>query len=91
LVFVDTNANGDVDGEQVLLVNDGLSADNTLRATAAPFNDFVNYQPTGLQSATAGSFRLCDGHNPNVNRGRQISVSSTGRVQTTTGGLASCP
>ncbi len=91
LVFVDTNANGDVDGERIIQSNGTLSAGNTLRAAAAPFDDFINYQPTGLQSAAAGNFRLCDGNNPDVNQGRQISVTSTGRVQTTKGGLASCP
>lgn len=91
LVFVDTNGNGDVDGEQIILNSSGLGSGNTLRAAAAPFNDFVNYQPSGLQSAVAGNFRLCNGNNPDVNQGRQISVSTTGRVQTAKGGLASCP
>lgn len=95
LVFVDTNANGDVDGEQIIHSSSGLNSNNTLRASAAPFNDFVNYQPSGLQSAAAGDFRLCDGNNPDVNQGRQISISSTGRVQsrkaTAALPLATCP
>ena len=91
LVFVDTNANGNVDGELVIQSNSGLNSSNTLRAAAAPFNDFVNYQPTGLQNAAAGNFRLCDGNNPDVTQGRQITVTTTGRVQTAKGGLVSCP
>lgn len=92
LVFVDTNANGDVDGQQILLVNSGLSGSNTLRAAAAPFTDFINYQPNGLQSTTnVATYRICDGNNPDVNQGRQITISSTGRVQTKKGGLVACP
>jgi len=88
LVFVDTNANGDVDGERIILANSTLSGGNTLRA-AAPFNDFVNYQPNGLQSAANGTFRICDGNNPDINKGRNIAVSPTGSI-TTTISVASC-
>lgn len=88
LVFVDTNANGDVDGERIILTNGALSGGNTLRA-AAPFNDFVNYQPNGLQSAANGAFRVCDGKNPDTSKGRNIAVSPTGSITTTTG-VASC-
>ena len=92
LVFVDTNGNGDVDGERILLANAALSGSNTLRATAAPFTDFINYQPNGLQSTTnVATYRICDGNNPDVDQGRQITVSTTGRVQTDRGGLAACP
>ncbi len=91
LVFIDSNANGDVDGEQIIQSISGLDSGVTLRAAAAPFTDFVNYQPSGLQSAAAGNFRLCSGSNPDVNEGRQINISTTGRVQTAKGGLASCP
>lgn len=89
LVFVDTNANGDVDGERIISSNGALSAGNTLRA-AAPFNDFVNYQPNGLQSAANGTFRVCDGGSPDTSKGKRVVVSPTGHVQTMTGGIASC-
>ncbi len=91
LVFVDTNSNGAVDGELIIQSSSGLSSGNTLRASGAPFTEFVNYQPSGLQSAAAGNFRLCSGSDPDVNEGRQINISTTGRVQTVKGGLASCP
>ncbi len=91
LIFVDAANFGTVDaGETVLQVSSGLSAGNTLRGSAAPFNNLVTYQPSGLQNAGAGSFSLCDGHNPDINKARQISISPTGRVQTTTG-VAACP
>ncbi len=89
IVFVDTNSNGDVDGERIILTSGALSAGNTLRA-AAPFNDFVNYQPNGLQSAANGTFRICDGSNPDTSKGKRVLVSPTGHVQTMTGGIASC-
>lgn len=105
LVFVDddqdgvpeaTDGNGDTDaGERVIQSNGSLSASNTLRAAAAPFNNFITYQPSGLQNAVAGSFRLCDGNNPDVNKGRLISISTTGRVQSqkasSTTPLTACP
>ncbi len=91
LVFLDSNENGDVDGQQIIQNISGLSSSNTIRASAAPFTDFVNYQPTGLQSAGAGNFRICNGNNPDVDQGREISISPTGRIQTNKGGLASCP
>ena len=91
LVFVDTANFGVVDaGETIIQSDGGLNGSNTLRGNAAPFNNFVNYLPSGLQSAAAGSFSLCDGNNPDITKARQISVSSTGRVQTTTG-VAACP
>ena len=95
IVFVDNDADGQVDaGERILQREGGLSGANTLRA-AAPINNGVSYQATGMQNSAGGNFRLCDGNNPNVNQGRQISVSGTGRVRTDKGsdigGLASCP
>ena len=103
IVFVDdnedttadvTDGNGDTDaGERVLLVQGALSGGNTLRGVAA-VNDSVGYQATGLSTA-AGNFRLCDGNNPDVNSGRQITITTTGRMQsrkaTTASPLGSCP
>ncbi len=101
IVFVDdnqnsladaTDGNGNLDGGEATIIQavGALSVGNTLRA-AAPMNRHVTYLPSGLQDAAQGDFRLCSGINPDINRGRQISVSPTGRVQTAKGGLAACP
>lgn len=103
LVFVDDNQNGAADatdgngdtdaGERILLAQGALSSSNTLRGVAA-VNNFVSYLPTGLSSSN-GNFRLCDGNDPDVNKGRQITISTTGRVQsrkaTSALPLATCP
>lgn len=104
IVFIDddrdgvveaTDGNGQADaGERILKREGRLSGGNTLRVPA-PINNGISYQPTGLQNTAGGNFRLCDGNNPDVNRGRQINISATGRVRTDKGsdigGLASCP
>ncbi len=100
IVFVDddqdgvaeaTDGNGQADaGERIVKTQDVLMASNTLRGSA-PINNSISYQPTGMQNTAGGTFRLCDGSNPNVNQGRQVIVSGTGRVQTIKGGVASCP
>ena len=95
LVYVDAdNSNALNAGDVVLQSSSGLSAGNTLRASGG-FNTNIIYQASGLQSSGAGDFRLCDGNNPDVNAGRLISVSSTGRAQsakaTSATPLASCP
>ena len=99
IVFVDddldntveaADGNGAVDaGENIIQTVNALTSNNTLRA-AAPFNGHISYLPTGLQDAAQGNFRLCNGNNPDITQARQISVSTTGRVQTSTG-VAACP
>jgi type IV fimbrial biogenesis protein FimT len=91
IVFVDADNNNAISlGDAVIQSNQGLVGGNTLRS-AGGFDTRITYEATGLQTASAGTFRLCSGHNPDVNQGRQIAVSPTGHVQTTRGGLASCP
>ena len=98
LVFVDDNQNGAADatdgngdtdaGERVLLAQGPLSSGNTLRGVNA-VNNFVSYLPSGL-SSTNGNFRLCDGRAPDADKGRQITVGTTGRVSVSVP-TATCP
>jgi len=84
LAFVDTNGNGAVDGEAVLLVRQPLESSNTLRAAV---RTRVTYQNSGF-SGFADTFRLCDTRG--AASGRAIAVNLQGRVSTTVG-TASCP
>ena len=84
LVFVDTDGDGDVDGETVLLVRPPLENGNSLRAAV---RQRVTYQNTGY-SGFADTFRLCDTRG--TTSGRAIAVNLQGRVSTTVG-TASCP
>ena len=90
LVFVDGGALGAVDGADTIVKTVGqLAAGNTLRGGSG-VNNFISYQPSGLQNTGNGVFRLCDGNDPDPAEGRQISISATGRVSSTTI-VASCP
>lgn len=90
LVFVDGGALGDVDGADTVINTVGtLSAGNTLRGNAG-VNNFISYQPTGLQNTGNGDFRLCDGNNPDIAKGRTISISATGRVSSGVS-VTACP
>jgi len=77
LVFVDTNGNGAVDGEAVLLVRQPMENGNTL-SSAAAFQR-VTYQNSGF-SGFAGTLRLCDTRG--TASARAIVVSPQGRVRT---------
>ena len=95
LVYVDADNSNTLNAGDVVLQSSGsLSSGNTLRAAGA-FDTSITYMPTGLQSLGNGNFRLCDGYSPDVNQGRSISISTTGRVQsqkaTAATPLASCP
>jgi len=84
-----------VDGADTIIKTVGqLAASNTLRGGSG-VNNFISYQPTGLQNTGNGNFRLCDGRTPDVNQGRQISISATGRVQSrkasSANPLTACP
>ncbi|MDO9007108.1 MAG: GspH/FimT family pseudopilin, partial [Thiobacillus sp.] len=76
LVFVDTNGNGAVDGEAVLLVRQPLESVNTLNSSSL---QRVTYQNTGF-SGIAGTLRLCDARS--TANARAIVVSAQGRVRT---------
>lgn len=90
LVFVDGGALGTVDGADRVIQNVAqLGANNTLRGGAG-VNNFISYQPTGLQNTGNGDFRLCDGNTPDIAKARQISISATGRVSSSQG-VAACP
>jgi type IV fimbrial biogenesis protein FimT len=84
LVFVDTNGDGNVDGETVLLVRQPLENGNTLRAAV---RTRVTYQNSGF-SGFADTFRLCDTRG--AASGRSIAVNLQGRVATTTPVTGSC-
>lgn len=84
LVFVDTNGNGAVDGEAVLLVRQPLENGNTLRAGV---RQRVTYQNTGF-SGFADTFNLCDIRGTAT--GRAITLNRQGRVSTAVGATA-CP
>jgi type IV fimbrial biogenesis protein FimT len=85
IIFVDTNANGVLDGgETALQTAPQVAAEFTLNATARPF---VRYTATGSSGAGAEIFTLlrptCTGLNA-----RRISITTVGRVNTQT---VACP
>jgi len=81
LVFVDGGVLGTVDGTDNIIKTVGqLAAGNTLRGSGSGVNLFISYEPTGLQNTGSGEFRLCDGNDPDTEKGRTISISATGRV-----------
>jgi len=89
LVFVDSGTLGTVDGTDTIVKTVGqLGAGNTLRGNAG-VNNFISYQPTGLQNTGNGAFRLCDGNDPDTDKGRTISISATGRISSSKT-VASC-
>ena len=84
IAFVDTNANGTLDGAEVSLqqwpaAQTGITLDSTVRS-------FVRYASTGMSSG-AETFNLiptgCSG-----DHARQIAISTTGRVAST---VVACP
>jgi type IV fimbrial biogenesis protein FimT len=75
LVFLDTDSDGDVDGEAVLQVRAPLEGNNTLRAGNRPR---VTFRNTGFSPGFNDTFNLCDFRG--VAEGRTIVVSNLGRV-----------
>ena len=75
IVFVDTGTAGDATGDTILRTHEALSGNNTLAVLG---NHFISYFPSGTVDA-AETFTLC--HTATL--GRNVAVSSTGRVSTT--------
>jgi Tfp pilus assembly protein FimT len=86
-VFVDNNSSGHVDsGDTVLKVAKALSASTvTLTATGFSGSGYVQYSGTGTSANGAGAFTVCS----KGVAGRQVSISTTGRVSTVSG--VACP
>lgn len=78
IVFVDTNANGDREAtEQILKTTSSLGGSRTLIASGFSNTNSISFRPYGgLQTATGGSFLLCD---PATDTGRSVAVAATGR------------
>ena len=79
IIFVDTNADGQVSvGEPVMRVSQAMTS-TTVTATGFGSTDIVRFRPFGgLRPATAGSFRLCPSGISGA-EGRLLSVATTGR------------
>lgn len=98
-VFTDLNADGTLNGADLLLrTYDVLSAGYSLR-TGGTFADWVAYLPSGMSRGSSGlandTFRLCDNESGVssavlITRSRAITVSISGRPRTQTG-TVSCP
>ena len=82
LIFVDTGTAGDSTGDTILRFHEALRGNNTLNSSV---NHFISYFPSGTVDAEE-RFRLCS----TGFRGREVDISATGRVTTTTTTL-NCP
>ncbi|MEE9327865.1 MAG: GspH/FimT family pseudopilin [Cocleimonas sp.] len=96
LVFVDTDADGVVDGEDVLRVHKGLSGGNSMAYSVTNTSDtFVSYESSGevegFTPPSKGIFTLCDSRGDGEKKGIEISSTGRGRVVPhTNSDLASC-
>ncbi len=96
-IFVDADADSVLDaGEEVILVDSGVTNGFTLREPSATYGDVITFLPTGetVQGLTAGlgsqaSFRLCTPDADTV-QSRTINITATGR-SVITQGVAACP
>ena len=81
-MYEDTDADGTQDvGEADIQVGDAVDAPLTITADAS----FISYQPAGNLTVTPATrtFTLCESDRSGET-GRQITISPTGRVNTTT-------
>ena len=97
IIFADNNANGSVDAQETIRVNQGLENGFTLRV-GVTFSDWIAYEPSGAIIGNGGTptgniatdaFRLCRPE-ASTNDSRQTIFSPSGRAQVTEG-TASCP
>ncbi len=84
IVFIDTNGDGAVGGEQIMLIRDPLEAGNTMRTTL----NRITYQNTGFSGMPA-TFRLCDDRGPGA--ARPIVANFQGRVAVNAPPTTACP
>lgn len=84
IVFIDTNGDGVVGGEQVIQARGPLEAGNTMRTTT----NRITYQNSGFSGMPA-TFRLCDDRG--VAAARPIVANFQGRVAVNAPPTASCP
>lgn len=91
LVFIDTNSNGAVEGEEILRSVD-KTKHSTLRYsdTSVVNNNAILFRNNGLLASTGGSFNLCDETKVDTSIGRNIDINVTGRVVTKLPAI-SCP
>ncbi len=87
IVFVDTNFNGTVDGEDVLRVHKELSGGNTM-VFADSADSYINYESIGL-AKLAGTFTLCDSRGDTYKKVIKFPLTGQARVLPSTeyGGL----
>lgn len=78
IVFVDASLTGTREAtEQILKRTEGTGGSRTLDPSGFPDATFLSFRPFGgMQSATGGSFKLCD---PAIDSGRTVTVEFTGR------------
>jgi len=89
ITFLDINGNGDFDNatDAILRIHEGFDGSNTLDGSAA-VSTSASYLGSGFTNLAANAtFSLCDDRG--ATEGRQLTISSTGRVSTTTS-PASC-
>jgi type IV fimbrial biogenesis protein FimT len=86
-VFVDTDGGADYDGGEEILRNVAISCGTgTMTITEASADTTFIYESDGFID-TAGTFTICD--NRTGERGRQLSISLTGRPNTNSGFICS--
>jgi type IV fimbrial biogenesis protein FimT len=87
IVFVDTNKNGAVDGEDVLRVHMELSGGNIMTFTGS-LDSFISYESNGLVNNrtdgsvanSSGIYTLCDSRGDTDKKGIDISTVGRGSV-----------
>jgi len=94
VIFNDIDADNTVDtGENILLVNAGLSGGNTLLGeSGSNVKNYIIYQPNGITTFPTASGEveliLCDSRN-DATKAKAIAVSTTGRIRTMSGSSSS--
>jgi len=91
LVFADVAGDGGVTGGQDEILKYAPFTNASLQIAAAATTDFgggnfIQFRPTG-QAQNAGALRVCDDRTGNV--GRLVSLSVTGRTETSRGAACS--
>ncbi len=79
IAFLDSDGDGNVDGEEIFLVHGGVSGANTIRASSS---DILTYTANGLGSVGLdNTFIFCDDRDNPETHARGIVISSTGRAR----------
>lgn len=77
LVYSDNNNDSVVDPNEILRVQAGMIAGDTLRVSGTDFSDEVSYNTDGSASGT-GTFVMCNADG-DIALGREVRVEATGR------------